>query len=413
MNILIVNQYAGSPSLGMEYRPYFLAKYWIGAGHRVLILAGSYSHLRQKNPAPGFYQEDGVCYRFLKTPPYRGNGAARAVNVMSFAAGLSLPGLLDGFRPDVVIDSSTHPFTFRQSRRIARRYGAKLVFELHDLWPLSPIELYGFSERHPLMRLIWSREREAFLRSDLVVSILPFGQKFLREKGLDLVRVLHIPNGIDEQQHRAVLPGEHRRTIDRIRENFPFLVLYAGGFSEANAVEDLPALARALPGAAVAAAGSGPGAGRLLEEAGRLPNFFVLPPAPYRSVAALLREADCLFLSARPSRIYRYGVAMNKLFDYLLAARPVVFACGQPSNPVSLSGCGETAPAGEIAAAAAAVRRLAALSREERAAIGARGESYVRAHHSYRVISNQFESALEELLNETKKTGRSLGGDYP
>ena len=405
MNILLIDQYAGSPALGMEYRPFFLSKYWAKAGHRVLILAGCWSHLRRENPAPGFYLEEGVRFRFLRTPKYRGNGAARAANVFSFAAGLSAPGLLGGFCPDVVIDSSTHPFAFRQSRRIARRFGAKLVFELHDLWPLSPIELYGFSENHPLMRLIWRREREAFTQSDLVVSILPFCQKFLQEKGLGSVRALHIPNGIDEQQHGEVLPEEHRAAIAQIRKDFPFLVLYAGGFSEANAVSDLPELALALPGAAVAAAGNGPGADWLRGRAAQIKNFFVLPPVPYASVASLLAEADCLFLSAKANGIDRYGVAMNKLFDYLLAARPVVFACNQPSNPVADSGCGATVPAGNPAAAADAIRRLMALSPGERALLGSRGREYACAHHSYRIISAQFQSAMEGLFNETKKTG--------
>lgn len=46
MNILLINHYAGSPALGMEYRPYYLAREWVRAGHRVQILAADFSHVR-------------------------------------------------------------------------------------------------------------------------------------------------------------------------------------------------------------------------------------------------------------------------------------------------------------------------------------------------------------------------------
>ncbi len=47
MNILLINHYAGSPELGMEFRPYYMAKEWVKMGHQVLIVGGSFSHLRK------------------------------------------------------------------------------------------------------------------------------------------------------------------------------------------------------------------------------------------------------------------------------------------------------------------------------------------------------------------------------
>ena len=50
MNILYIEHYAGSPEMGMEFRPYYLSREWTRMGHRVTIIAGDYSHLRKKNP---------------------------------------------------------------------------------------------------------------------------------------------------------------------------------------------------------------------------------------------------------------------------------------------------------------------------------------------------------------------------
>ncbi|MEY4753110.1 MAG: hypothetical protein RJA44_785, partial [Pseudomonadota bacterium] len=62
--------------------------------------------------------------------------------------------LIAQIRPDVVIASSTYPMDIWVARRLARQADATLVFEVHDLWPLSPIELSGMSPQHPFIRLV-------------------------------------------------------------------------------------------------------------------------------------------------------------------------------------------------------------------------------------------------------------------
>ena len=66
MNILIINHYAGSPEMGMEFRPYYFAREWIKMGHKVDIIAADYSHLRRINPdvKKDFQKEniDGINY---------------------------------------------------------------------------------------------------------------------------------------------------------------------------------------------------------------------------------------------------------------------------------------------------------------------------------------------------------------
>ena len=50
MNILYINHYAGGPSYGMEYRPYYMAREWVRAGHRVTVVAANFSHVRAGQP---------------------------------------------------------------------------------------------------------------------------------------------------------------------------------------------------------------------------------------------------------------------------------------------------------------------------------------------------------------------------
>ena len=126
MNILLLNHYAGSVRHGMEYRPYYLAREWVRAGHRVRIVAASSSHLRARPPELNgrrVFDEtiDGIDYRWHATPAYRGNGLGRAANMAAFVAALyrGAPRLARNFQPDLVIASSTYPADIWPARRIA------------------------------------------------------------------------------------------------------------------------------------------------------------------------------------------------------------------------------------------------------------------------------------------------------
>ena len=84
MNILLLNHYAGTPALGMEFRPYYMAREWVRQGHRVQIVAADYSHVRARQPTAGDELIDGIAYRWVATPPYRGNGLGRVRNIWAF-----------------------------------------------------------------------------------------------------------------------------------------------------------------------------------------------------------------------------------------------------------------------------------------------------------------------------------------
>ena len=76
MNILYIDHYAGSMSLGMEFRPYYMAKEWLVMGHNVRIIGASFSHLRKKQPSIQHDFEiqliDGIEYQWICTRSYKG-----------------------------------------------------------------------------------------------------------------------------------------------------------------------------------------------------------------------------------------------------------------------------------------------------------------------------------------------------
>lgn len=307
MNILLINHYAGSPHHGMEFRPWYLAREWVRLGHRVLIVAGSYSHIRAEQPEmKGLRclneEIDGIGYRWCATPSYRGNGIGRVASMLAFLWQLwrDGPRIAREFKPDVVIASSTYPMDIWPARRMTRRAGAKLVYEVHDLWPLSPMELGGMSRWHPFIVWVQMAEDYAYRHADKVVSMLPKALDYMRSRGLAPEKFVHVPNGVDaaEWADPEPLPDGARREVLRLKAMGQPIVAYVGTHGLANALDILLDAAPLVQGKVqILLAGPGPERDRLQERVRRegLSHVTMLPPVPKRAVPSLLAEIDIAY----------------------------------------------------------------------------------------------------------------------
>lgn len=407
MNILLINHYAGSKRHGMEYRPYYMSREWQRLGHHVRIVAASSSHVRSVAPrvSGGLQREDidGIEYFWIRTPPYQGNGVRRVLNMLAFVTGLYRHAreLTKGLRPDAVIASSTYPLDVFPARRIARRTGARLIFELHDLWPLSPMELGGMPRWHPFIAMMQVGENFACRNADALVSMLPKAEEHLRAHGLGPGKFHYVPNGIDVSEWTAVpdpLPDGIRARLDQLKRDGRFLVGYAGAHGLANALDYLIEAAKLTRDDPVTyvLVGQGPEkAGLQAKAAGLgLSNVEFLPPVTKSQIPTLIGEMHAMFIGWRRKAIYRFGISPNKLMDYMMAGKPVIHSIEAGNDLVAESGCGVSVPPESPSAIADAVRHLAAMSAEQRRSMGARGRDFVVAHHDYRVLAGRYLDAM-------------------
>ncbi|MCG3189380.1 MAG: hypothetical protein LKCHEGNO_01754 [Burkholderiaceae bacterium] len=409
MKLLYVDHYAGGPAYGMEYRPFYLAREWVRRGHQVTIVAASQAHVRSRQPATTglFTREtvDGVAHVWCRTPRYQGNGVGRVVNMAAFLLRLRQWRQWLDFEPEVVIASSTYPADVGPALSIARAHSAMLVWEIHDLWPLSPIELGGMSRAHPFVMWMQRAEKVACRHSDLVVSMLPLAEAHLRAHGLAPNKFVYVPNGIDPQEWSgapAALPASHTAAIAAARGRGDTLVAYAGSHGLANDLGTLIDAADRLKGEPITwlLVGSGPEKPYLERRVAQqgLERVKLLDPVPKACIPELLQQVDLLYLGLQPHSLFRFGISPNKLMDYMMAARPVVCAIQAGNDPVGDAGCGVTVSPGNPQAIADAVRRLASMPNAERDLMGRRGRAYVLSRHAYPVLADQFIEAIR--LNE-------------
>ena len=408
MNILLINHYAGSPRHGMEYRPYYLAREWVRTGHRVQIVAATYSHVRTNQPEaldePLDEVISGIDYRWLPTPAYAGNGIGRVRNIAAFLSRLWLetPKLVEEVRPDVVIASSTYPMDIWVARRLARQAGAKLVYEVHDLWPLSPIELSGMSPGHPFIMLCQKAENDAYRDADAVISMLPLVAEHMQSHGLDLRKLHIVPNGValDDWQGapQPLAPPETAARLAALRRGGSVIVGYAGSHGLPNTLDVLLDAAAQLRNDPIAFVLVGDGhekqrlAARVRDEG--LAHVVMLDPVPKGQIPALLAMFDIAYIGWQRVPIYRFGIAPNKLMDYMMAGRVVLHSVEAGNDPVAEARCGVTVAPESAEAVVEGLRALVAQTPMTRAVMGERGRAFVIAHHGYDVLAQRFIDAV-------------------
>lgn len=405
---MYMNPYAGSLEYGMQLRPYYLAREWVKQGHEVIMVAASYSHLRTRQPAVNTElneeEIDGIRYLWLRTPAYEGNGLSRVRNMLSYAWSLLRwqQQLAQRYQPDVVIASSPHPFCIYGARRIAVRTGATLIFEVRDLWPLTLIELGNKSPRHPFIMLMQAAENYAYRVSDRVVSLLPKADTYMMKHGMEPHKFFHIPNGIDTKEWQEVfegrLPQEHRQTIEQFRQKGYFLIGYTGAHGLADALDYFIEAGRLLKDQPVAflLVGQGPEKETLQKQAERnqLRNVCFLPSIPKSAIPAFLEQMDALYIGWKKEPIYQYGISPNKLFDYFMAAKPVIHGIEDKQNLVATCEAGLTIVPEDSQAIVEAIRRLQGMKPEERDEMGKRGRAYVMAEHDLSFLAARFLSGI-------------------
>jgi glycosyltransferase involved in cell wall biosynthesis len=388
-NIWIINQYAGSSNHGMTFRSYFLAKEFIKR-HRVTIFSASFSHVMSNPPSVSkTYTEEninGVEYLWLKVPVYKqSKSLSRLISMFIFLYRLFFLNVKKRDTPDVIIVSSTSPLPIWKAYFWAKRFNAKLIFEVRDIWPLSIMELGGFKKTNPFVVLLQITENFAYKVSDYVVSVLPKAFEHMKHHGLDLPRFKYIPNGIEIKT--MIKTDEVNKDV--------FKIGYAGTLGIANALKYLIHAAHLIKerNIEIHLLGNGPEKETLMEmvKDKNISNVYFHDAVPKNKVGIFLSKMDALFIGWHFSKIYRFGISANKLFDYLASAKPIIHSVDAGNDPVLEAKAGISVKPENPKEIADAILKLYKMPESKRNELGQNGRVYVEKYHSYEQLAKQYE----------------------
>jgi len=399
-SIIIINQYIGSPYHGMEYRHYYLAKNLIALGYSVTLISGSYSHLFSSSPkvTKQFTKEkiDGIDYIWVKVPTYKSSKSiGRIWNMLCFAWKLNF---LREISPSHIIVSSPSLFPVKIGAKLAKKFHTKFLFEVRDIWPQTLVELSSLSPSHPLIKLMEYYEKFAYKKADKVISLLPNAKEHFEKQGMQKDKFVYLPNGIEIEEKESIsLLEDILRKIPKDK----FIVAYSGTVGIANNLEYLVDVANTLKDnkdihfIILGQGGEKKRLQDLVKHLG-LENITFLDPIKKELVKSFLEEIDIAFISLLPEKLFKFGVSPNKVFEYMYAKKPILWAIEAGNNLVEDAKCGLSVPLNDSMGLKKVILKLQGLQKEALEELGQNGYNFVHTYHSYEILAKKLIKIVEE-----------------
>ncbi len=410
MNIWYISKYAAVPQYGFANRMYFYSKYFAKKGHNVTLISSAsagYYHVKFK----GFAKDetiDGFRHITINGPKiHLGFSLKRIFTWLQFEWKLSrLPKKINLDKPDIIIVSSPSLLTILTGIKFKKKLGAKLIFEIRDIWPLSLIDLGNLPEWTPPVKFLSWVEKKGYKNSDYIVGTMPLMYKHVENVLQKSFNFAYLPTGLDMEFMRV-----HEKLPKTIIDQIPkdkFLAGYAGSIGNLNVIDHIVEAAKELKKSGnnnihILILGDGPLRPKVMKLAEGLDNITFLGRVKKTQVYDFLSRMDILLHTWPKKRVFNYGVSPNKWVDYMYAAKPVLVALDGPGHIIKEAGCGEILPAERPDILAQKILEYSQKPKEELKQMGERGKKYLIEKLNYDYLSDKYIQVFNELLTEKKK----------
>jgi glycosyltransferase involved in cell wall biosynthesis len=394
--IWIINQTAGNLESGWGERHYFLSKQWVKKGYDVKIISGSYNHLFINQPKISRIftlekVEKGITFCWVKTPKYYGGGYRKfwsnfIFTLKSFFLPIKKLGI-----PTIIIVSSMPIFPIVSGYFFKKRLKVKrLIVEIRDLWPLTPIHLKGYSKNNPLVLILTLFEKFAYKKSDYIVSLLPNAAGYINDISKRPEKFKWIPNGIDENYLTS------KPLSDDVIAQIPkdkFIIGYTGTIGMANALEyfiEASTILKNNSDIQFIIVGDGYLKSEFQKQTKDQENIIFIPKINKNQVQSVLKYFDICFVGRYNNELYNHGVSYNKNFDYMLSKKPILESSNLIKDPVELSKCGIIVKPESAQSIVDGIFEFYNMENSKRNKIGYKGYDYVKKYHNFTSLSESY-----------------------
>jgi glycosyltransferase involved in cell wall biosynthesis len=113
---------------------------------------------------------------------------------------------------------------------------------------------------------------------------------------------------------------------------------------------------------------------------------------------ACIKEADICFMPLRESSVFKFGVSPNKLGDYFMGGKPVLYAVKAGNDQVKESGAGISVQPYDARQLDEALKIFSKMSVEEKYEMGQKGKHYALQNLEWTVLGKHYLNICENLI---------------
>ncbi len=416
LNIIILNHHAGSPDVGSGGRHFDIGKSLSQRGHRVCVLASSYnnrndSYYSDKEVMREKFNDNFEFIRLKTSPAYKGN-VSRFRNYYDY---MKKASKFDdfGFKADVVIASSVHPFAWAAGYDISKRHGAKFIVEVRDLWPLSMYEDFSGIMRKAVFTFFEALEKKYYRLADAIITTAPFAYEYMEEKfNIDRKKVFYIPHGIDiedfDRKKKKSLDSLEEELASLLRENK--CITYTGSYSKSEGLPAFVESAKYLKDRDLKylIVGSGPEEKvmRDIVETEKLTNVHIFGRQKKEDIPMILENSSILFCGLKERKAFYYGISKNKFYDYMAAQKPIIFASSVRGSLIEESKSGLTIKPEDPKNLSETIKEIYDDLDNKGKEYGKNGRDYVEKNHTNEKITEEFLGVIDYVEKSKIQTRR-------
>ena len=408
VKIWLINHYAVPPRYYPLARPSLFAKNLIKMGHEVTIIAASTVHnsdcqnLIDDGSKVKYITDEGISYVLINCKPYKGNGKDRVINILQFAH--RLQNVLNHLeKPDAIVATSFDPFTCYEGIKFAKKHGIKAVAEIADLWPETLVAYNGVSSKNPAVIYLRHIEKKIYNMADRIVFTMEGAYDYIREQGWENLipknKVEYINNGIDLEQFDYNVK-HYQIDDDDLNDSESFKVVYTGSIRKVNDLSLLIDVANEIKNNEIKFLIWGDGDDlenlkiRIKKEC--ISNVIFKGKVQKKYVPYITSHSDLNIMHNRYSPIFRFGISLNKMFDYLAAGKPILVDFHSRYNPAIESEGAIESVDNTAEGIAELIQKFAKMAKDERNMLGANSRTGA-TKYDFKVLTQRLVDLIEGI----------------